>query len=75
MFCFKNSANKWLKVSSRVILFTEFAMLTKPYTSMIMNEKNRIAKNSASKAVVMQATLYGICLLTQSSNSERISLY
>ena len=57
-------------MSSRVILFTEFAMLTQPYTSMIMNEKNRIAKNSASKAVVMQATLYGICLLIQSPHSE-----
>jgi len=45
-------------------------MLTQPYTSMIMNEKNRIAKNSASKAVAMQATLYGICLLLQYSNSE-----
>ena len=52
------------------MLFTEFAMLTKPYTSMIMNEKNRIAKNSASKAAVMQATLYGICLLPQSLRSE-----
>jgi len=45
-------------------------MLTQPYTSMIMNEKNRIAKNSASKAVAMQATLYGICLLLQSPHSE-----
>ncbi|EGK09644.1 hypothetical protein HMPREF9373_2100 [Psychrobacter sp. 1501(2011)] len=45
-------------------------MLTQPYTSMIMNEKNRMAKNSASKAVAMQATLYGICLLLQYSNSE-----
>jgi len=45
-------------------------MLTQTYTSMIMNEKNRIAKNSASKAVAMQATLYGICLLPQFSHSE-----